>query len=295
MELTQLESFIKVAQLLSFSQAAEFLGYSQSAVTVHIQQLEKEMDVKLFERIGRKVYLSEAGNIFLPNAFAILTQVDIAKQSVELISEPKGELRLGTIESLSVVILPNILLELSRRYPSITVLVITGTTEELIQRLKNHEIDCIYTLDFPVYGEEWIKVFEKHERSVFVGSKEIAHTLNNEVTLKELIEQPFILTQRGASYRRELESMLSSEKLTLQPKLEIANTEIILNLLTRGYGLSFLPEFIIQDHLKQDTIQIIDYPVPDSLIQMQLFYHLNKQVSQVMKVFFELIKEKNGL
>ncbi|MGO2083065.1 LysR family transcriptional regulator [Vagococcus sp.] len=291
MEFNQLTTFIKVAQLLSFSNAGEALGYSQSAVSVHIQQLEKELDVVLFERIGRKVYLSEAGNLFLNEAIEIISQVERAKAKLKERETPSGRLRIGTVESLSTVVLPPILLEFHKKYPQVNSIVTNGTTTQLEKKLKNHQIDLLLTLDYPIYGGDWIKWFEKEEESVFVGSERCLKKLPKKPTLADILSVPFILTQGGASYRKELEIMLAVEEMTVQPQLEISNPETILQLLNQGFGLSFLPKFVIEHNHHLNSLQTIDYPVPSSNIKIQLVQHKNKQTTQAMKLFIDLFIE----
>lgn len=288
MELNQIKTFIKVAQLLSFSNAAEELGYSQSAVTIHIQLLEKELGVSLFDRIGRKVYLSESGHVFLNDALMIVNSVEQAKLKVKEPESPSGTLRIGTVESLSTVILPPILLELHQRYPKIKTIISNGTTPQLEKQLKNHEIDLLLTLDYPIYGQEWIKLFEKEEESIFIGSKSWISQLSEEPTLSEIISKPFILTQGGASYRKELELLLASQNLTIIPQLEISNPETILNLLDRGFGFSFLPKFLVTISQNMEGIDWIDYEVPASTIKVQLIKHQNKQMTVTMQTFCDL-------
>ncbi|MGO3838754.1 MAG: LysR family transcriptional regulator [Vagococcus sp.] len=288
-ELHQLKTFIKVAQLLSFSNAAEELGYSQSAVTVHVQQLEKELEVALFERIGRKVYLSGAGELFLKDAIDVLGRVESAKLRLKEPEDPSGLLRIGTVESLSTIVLPSVLLEFHQLYPKVTTIVTNGTTLELQKKLKNHDIDLLLTLDYPIYGTEWIKLLEKEEESVFVGSIKSIEKLPVTPTLKDIMSQPFILTQGGASYRKELEMMLAVEALTVTPRLEISNPETILQLLNKGFGLSFLPKFVVENSSHLANIKMIPYDVPSSHINVQLIHHRNKQMTYSMELFSNML------
>ena len=101
MELRQLATFIRVAQFKSFSRAAESLGYSQSAVTVQIRQLEEELDTRLFDRMGKRIALTDTGERFLSHACDVMNQVNQARMSVTSTAELHGSLHIGTIESLA--------------------------------------------------------------------------------------------------------------------------------------------------------------------------------------------------
>ena len=109
MELRQLATFIRVAQFKSFSRAAESLGYSQSAVTVQIRQLEEELDTRLFDRMGKRIALTDTGERFLSHACDVMNQVNQARMSVTSTAELRGSLHIGTIESLACLKLPTVL------------------------------------------------------------------------------------------------------------------------------------------------------------------------------------------
>ena len=109
MELRQLSTFIRVAQFKSFSKAAESLGYSQSAVTVQIRQLEEELHTRLFDRMGKRITLTDPGAQFLSRAYDVLNEVNKARLSVADAGELHGRLHIGTIESLCFAKLPAVL------------------------------------------------------------------------------------------------------------------------------------------------------------------------------------------
>ena len=120
MEFRQLNTFIQVAKYQSFSKAAEHLGYSQSAVTVQIRMLEKELNTRLFDRMGKKILLTSQGQEFLECANTILYDVEKAKCSMESEkAELKNPLRIGTIESLCFSKLPSIIHYFREHYPKV--------------------------------------------------------------------------------------------------------------------------------------------------------------------------------
>ena len=111
MEIRNIATFLKVAGTQNFSKAAEQLGYSQSAVTVQIQQLEKELDTQLFERIGKRVYLTEKGQEFVFYANEIMRVTNRALDFSKKNSVPKGTLRIGGVESICTALLPDLILK----------------------------------------------------------------------------------------------------------------------------------------------------------------------------------------
>ena len=128
MELRNIKSFIKVAEFENFSKAAEVLGYAQSTITLQIQQLEQELGVNLFDRIGKRVLLSEKGRAFLSYANDM---VQLEAEAIETVSEnttPTGTLRIGTIESIASSFLPLLLEEDLKKCPQVHLDIIIGVT-----------------------------------------------------------------------------------------------------------------------------------------------------------------------
>lgn len=153
MELRQLATFIRVAQFKSFSRAAESLGYSQSAVTVQIRQLEEELDTRLFDRMGKRIALTDTGERFLSHACDVMNQVNQARMSVTSTAELHGSLHIGTIESLACLKLPTVL-HLYRKFnPKVSIRITVGEPEDLIEHMERGELDMIYVLDEPLYRD----------------------------------------------------------------------------------------------------------------------------------------------
>lgn len=287
MEIRNIVTFLKVAGTQNFSKAAEQLGYSQSAVTVQIQQLEKELQTQLFERIGKRVYLTENGQEFVYHANEIMKVVDQALDFSGEKSVVRGKLRIGGVESVCTALLPELVLRLYEKYPEIEVVIKSGTTTELVEMAKRNDLDLIFTLDQKIYDPEWICAIQKAEEIIFVTLEEE----RKEILIDELVKRPFILTEKGAAYQYELERLLAEQELRIDPILEIGNTETIIKLLKRGMGVSFLPEFTVQKELQSGQLVRIDTNLPKVQMYSQLFYHKNKWITPQMKCFVELVKE----
>lgn len=169
MEIRQLATFIRVAQFKSFSRAAESLGYSQSAVTVQIRQLEEELNTRLFDRMGKRIALTDTGERFFSHACDVISQVNQARMSVAATTELHGTLHIGTIESLTCLKLPAVLHRYRQHHPKVSIHITVGEPEELIEQMERGELDMIYVLDEPLYSNNWHKLMEQREEIVFVG------------------------------------------------------------------------------------------------------------------------------
>ncbi|WP_291583598.1 LysR family transcriptional regulator [Clostridium sp. UBA6640] len=291
MEFRNIATFLRVAATRNFSKAAEQLGYSQSTVTIQMQQLEKELGTQLFERIGKHVNLTDQGEAFILHANEIMRVTNAAMTFASNADVPTGSLRIGGVESLCTAILPELLLQFHRVCPRVETVIKTAKTEELIDMIKCNDIDIMFTLDQKVYGSEWVRAVQKDEDIVFVTSSSHSLIDGQKIELQTIIKEPFILTEKGGSYRYELERMLASKEMEIRPVLEIGNTETIIHLLEEGIGVSFLPLFSVQKSIKQGTLSRIQTDIPTIQMCSQLLYHKNKWVTPQMQAFIEIVQD----
>ena len=115
-----------------------------------------------------------------------------------------------------------------------------------------------------------------------------------QMTIQELVEKPFLLTEQGAAYRYELERLLADRDLEIFPILEIGNTETIIHLLKKRNGVFFLPEFTVREELRKKRLSEIQTDIPTVEMYSQLLYCRNKWVTQEMERFIELVKQYEG-
>nr|WP_302650636.1 LysR family transcriptional regulator [uncultured Agathobaculum sp.] len=295
MELRQLSTFIRVAQFKSFSKAAESLGYSQSAVTVQIRQLEEELHTRLFDRMGKRITLTDPGAQFLSRAYDVLNEVNKARLSVADAGELHGRLHIGTIESLCFAKLPAVLRQFWQRHPQVVVHVTTGEPETLIEQMERGELDLIYILDEPRYNNNWRKMMEQREDVVFVASPALGEELARVPALKleQLMDKPFYLTEREENYRRVLDRFLASRGVVLTPFLECSDTSFIIKMLETSRGISLLPWYAVERSVQQGRLSLLDVTDFHIKLYRQLFSHKEKWCTREMDEFVRLMEEGN--
>ncbi|MDO5349143.1 MAG: LysR family transcriptional regulator [Lachnospiraceae bacterium] len=291
MEIRNITTFVRVAELQSFSRAAEQLGYSQSAVTVQIRQLEQELGLLLFERIGKQVRLTENGSRFVLRALDILNAVDAAKNMAYEPERVFGKLRIATAESLLISVLPPVIMKFRQRCPEVEIITYTGVIGELFDMVRQNDVDLLFFLDKKTYHSEWVKVTERLEPIVFAASAEHPLAAQKNISLERVLEEPFLLTEKGISYRYDLEQNLAARNMEIHPFLETGNTDVITNLLLHNAGISFLPKYVIDQFVRQGRLVLLDVDVPQIQMWSQLVYHKNKWITPQMKVFIELMDE----
>lgn len=287
MDIRSLNIFMEVAELGSFTKAGEKLGYSQPTVSFQIKQLEKELGVSLFDRIGHTVSLTDAGRDALRYAQHIchLSQemlLDTAGQR-----EPAGVLRLGMPDSLCDPLIAGHFHEFRIRYPKISLQIFTGDTGQLLQLLDHNEADLILTLDDHLYNPNYVIVDEEAIDVHFVVSPENDLVQKDSVTIEELLQHPFLLTEKGMSYRRLLDERLARLSMEIQPVLETGHADLICELAQNNIGIAFLPDYVTAESVwkgKLARLHVQDFQV---FVWKQLLYRREKWVSLPMRAMID--------
>lgn len=293
MEIRQLATFIRVAQFKSFSRAAESLGYSQSAVTVQIRQLEEELNTRLFDRMGKRIALTDTGERFFSHACDVISQVNQARMSVAATTELHGTLHIGTIESLTCLKLPAVLHRYRQHHPKVSIHITVGEPEELIEQMERGELDMIYVLDEPLYSNNWHKLMEQREEIVFVASASLGEALGGrELTTEELVQYPFFLTEQD-NYRRVLNRRLAARRCILTPSLECSDTSFLIRMLEIDRGVSFLPWYAVESSVRKG--KLVRLSVADCYISLyrQIFCHKEKWRTREMDEFVRFAEQED--
>lgn len=292
MELRNLISFISVAELGSFTKAADQLGYSQSTVSFQIKQLEDELDCLLFERVNHTISLTEPGRELLAYAHKVRALTDDFKESFGKDEKLTGSIHIVTPDSICEEMIYSHYVEFHKTYPGICIKVTTADTSVMLDMLDHNEADLIITLDSRTYKKDYVIVKEEALPMHFVTSADSKFKGKRSIKIKDLVSEPFILTEYGQGYRRVLDKELAAKSLYLTPALEIGRTDIITHLLTRSDMIAYLPDFVTEDLVRSGKLCYLDVSDVKIEIWKQLIYHKSKWMSKCLKVFIDYIVKK---
>ena len=287
MELRNINTFLHIAELHSFSSAARELGYSQSAVSAQIAQLEAELGTPLFDRVGKTVRLTDAGQTFQSYARTLLITAQQAKAALMPARAVSGTLRVALADSVCSTFLPDLLQQFHALCPQVELVLRTATADEMLRLLGANQIDLAYTLDQPLLLPNLTLAVNVPEPVCFVAPA--GHPLAE--PLDVLAQQEFLLTERGMSYRDALDQRLAARGLAIHPYIELGSASLLCQMVERGMGLSFLPEYIVCPALSAGRLARLR--VPDCTVTMhrQLFYHKDKWLTPQMKAFIALVEQ----
>ena len=295
MELRILNTFLKVAQLQSFSKAADSLGYSQSAITVQVQQLENELGVRLFDRIGKNVTITHYGQSFIPYARDVISSATKAAHFAVDDQELTGTLRIGSIESIITTSFSEILPEFHKRCPHVTTTIYSGGTQELLDMLHHNELDLIYTLDEPGYDSQLVKLFEQPEEVVVMAGEQHPLSKAAALSLKDIVREDFILMPRTSNYRHLFDAELARQKLEVHPFLELDGTDMAIRLLEKNPYLTVLPRYAAEQQVRKGSIVVL--PLTDCHMEQyrQLVHHKDKVITPQIRAIADVIAAKAGV
>ena len=290
MELRNLITFIHVAELGSFTKAAEQLGYSQSTVSFQIKQLEEELGCLLFERINHTITLTERGHELVSYAHGVRALMDEFKESLTK-EELSGAIHIVTPDSICDDMINSHYIDFHEKYPSISIRFTTGDSALMLDMLDHNEADFIITLDSRLYNKDYIIAKEQPLSMHFVANAASKFAGKKKLSVKDIIDEPFILTEHGQGYRRVLDRELAKMSLEITPVLEIGRTDIITAMIAGNNMVSFLPDFITKDLVDSGVLCYLDVRDIHIDIWKQLIYHKNKWMSKSLKTFIDYVKE----
>lgn len=291
MEIRNLISFVHVAELNSFTKAAEALGYSQSTISFQIKQLETELDCLLFERINHTITLTQRGEELLEYAQNISRLTEEFKQNTASDKTIKGSVHVVSPDSICEEMLMSNYGKFSKLYPQINLRFTAADTLDMFEMLDKNEADIMLTLDNHIHRNDYVIAKEKHIDMHFVTNAKSPLLKHGELSIFDIVNEPFLLTEHGMGYRRVLDKELAKKSIEISPILEVGRTDLITSLLENGEGISYLPDFVTKKKVNDGKLAYLNITDIQTDIWEQLIYHKNKWVSNCLKAFIEFVTE----
>ena len=288
MEVRQLQIFRALAEELNFTRTAERVHTVQSNVTAQIKALEEELGVPLFDRLGRRVVLTDAGRRFQPFAEQALLAMEQGERAV--CNEPSGPLRISAPESILTYRLPVILRNFRRKFPHVEISFLAHIETTLAMELETGKLDLVINMcDAPLSPA--YKSMRFHTERIFLLA-EPSHTLAKRRTVRpsDLAGQQLLLTERGCPYRGKLEKILAMQNIRPGHVTEFSSVEAIKQCVSAGMGLALLPAIVVARELRQNQLKALHWTGPSLDMSTHVLWHKDKWVSPAMSAFLELIK-----
>ncbi|MCX5559795.1 LysR family transcriptional regulator [Streptomyces sp. NBC_00038] len=294
MELRLLVTFEKVATMLSFTQAAAELKYAQSSVTSQIRALESSLGAELFDRLGSRIRLTEAGERLLPYARQIIELAEEARAAVVGAGEPSGALTVGTMESLTAYRLLPLLELFHHRYPGVRLSLRTTIGDETRQALRQGTYDVGFLMERETEHAGLETAVLAVEPLALVAAP--GHRLaNTPVATADLVRESLLATEPGCAYRDLFELELNS--LAQVAFTEFGTIEATKRAAAAGLGIALLPEVTVAAELADGSLLRLPWEVPFTL-RTQLAWRAGKRLPAHVRLFVEqarrLVREQSS-
>jgi len=288
MEVRQLQIFRALAEELNFTRTAERVHTVQSNVTAQIKALEEELGAPLFDRLGRRVTLTDAGRRFQPFAEQALAAMEQGERAI--CNEPSGPLRISAPESILTYRLPVVLRNFRRKFPHVEISFRSHIETTLVSELETGKLDLVINMcDNPANPAH--KSLRFHTERIFILA-EPGHLLAKRRTIKpsDLAGQQLLLTEAGCGYRAKLDKVLAMQNIRPGHITEFSSVEAIKQCVCAGMGLALLPAIVVARELRQNQFKALHWNGPSLDIGTHVLWHKDKWLSPAMTAFLELIK-----
>lgn len=291
MELRQLEIFRALAEELHFTKAAARVHCVQSNVTTQIRALENELGIRLFDRLAKRVVLTDAGRRFLPYAERVLSTVEEGRAAVGENATPCGPLRIGTPESVLTYRLPRILGRFRKLYPKVELSFRPYVDVGLVPLLESGELDLAVWMEDAIRHDRLKAIRLRSERLVFIVAPKHPLAAKKRVTPHDLAGQTLLLTETGCSYRTQLDQLLSLMSIHPESITEFSSVEAIKECVSLGMGLSLLPEVVVDRELARRQLVSLAWAGAEMGIATHVVWHKDKWISPALRAFTALLEQ----
>jgi len=291
MDVRDLQVFLSVSKHLNYTRAGEEINLSQPSVSVRIRQLESELRVKLFEQLGKKVVLTDAGQLLVPYANRVIAAVDDAHHAIdELQGLERGSLRIGASTTPGMYLVPQVVARFKRSHPKIDIHLRIKDTREVEDGVLNNEFDFGFVGGHLAAAEVSAHAWLTDELLLVVSPD---HRLRNKKTVRkqDLEGESFIVRESGSATRATIVTQLQQANFELETVIEMENPESIKKAVQSGLGIAFISKFAIATELRAKTLTAIR--VRDLTInrELKIVHRKDKHLSRAAVAFIEMARD----
>ena len=290
MTITQLETFLRIVDTKNFTSAANSLGYAQSTVTTQIKQLEDELGTELFDRLGKTVVVTAAGERLVSYSERLLQIEREIHLEVPESDEPSGVLKLGVSESLCYNRLPELLMQYKEMFPKVEIRIEFIMHDTFPDLLKRGELDLVYTLNPLMEDENLNLLYKNREVLGFYVNQNHPLAKKKKVVEEDLKSEELLLTSHDCSFRHLLLNDFEKKRIVPHVAIETSSKEVLKQFAMSGLGVAFMPDMAAEEEIKKNRLVRLNWKGEDFPIYSQVFVHKDKHLNNVINEFVKMIK-----
>ncbi len=290
MEVRQLQIFRILAEEMNFTRTAEKVHTVQSNVTSQIRSLEEELGVPLFDRLGRRVTLTDAGRRLQPFAEKALTAMEQGQRVIQAGAEPSGPLRVGSPESILTYRLPPILRTFRQRFPHVELSFRPHLNETLVAELETGKLDMVICMSDAISSATLVSVPLRTEKILLLAHASHPLARKPAVQASDLAGQTLLLTETGCGYRNKIDRILALQNVRPGNITEFSSVEALKQCVAAAMGIGLLPAIVVARELRQRQFKALHWAGPLLDIGTHILWHKDKWVSPAMAEFRDLVQ-----
>jgi len=293
MNIEHLKAFYKVSQEGSFTKAARTLYITQSAVSQQVQALEHSLQIKLFDRSGKKILLTSQGESLLSYAKKLFGLYEEIESLFELQKTlEKGKIKIASTRVIGTYYLPQIIGLYNRQYPGIEIDLRLGNSHRILDIILDGEVD------FGIAGK--VRKYPRltnthihHEKLLIVSGPDHHFTESKPITLEQIVQLPFIGREKGTQTREAVKRWFERNLGKKYPKksIELENVEATKRIVEAGYGFTIIPEAAVRRDIEAGLLKQIELEGFDISVDFYLFYFKAKVFSKAVKTFLKMLAD----
>lgn len=292
MTLRHMKIFVAVCAENSITKAAEKLHIAQPAVSIAVKELEEYYGAKLFDRISKRIYLTDMGRNFLGYATHIVSLFDDLENNVRQ-WERSAKLRIGASITVGTHLMPQYVSTFYENHPQSSIDVFIGSSDLIEKKILQNDLDFAL-IEGTVHSDSILCDAYMKDRLAVICSPADPLCEKETVTIEHLLSRPLLLRETGSGTRELFDHVLASFEYTYTPAWESTSTEALINAAGKGLGISVLPYMLVQDELKKGAIAELRVENLHLDRGLHIIYHKNKRLTDLAKAFIEMCRDSGA-
>ena len=295
MNTKSLVTFKTILEVGSFQKAADKLGYTQSTVTFQIKQLEEELALKLFEKIGRRMELTQAGKDIMPYVDMILQGTEQISNYGKSLSEITGSLKLAIPDSILIYNMQPFMQAFTHEAPNVQLIVNSIQSGEINQSIADGTADIGINCEKDSYPDSVVHKKLGKYKAVLVASPFANNNLLDFITPHQRKPISLICNEPDGYYQLDMDKYLSEKDILLNPPMKVQSIEAVKRCVMNNLGIAVVPTYSIGEELKNGSLMPVKTELDEKTYDSFYIYHKNKWISPQMKLALNLLKKYVGV
>lgn len=290
MNFNQLRVFHTAATILNFTRAAEELHLTQPGISKHIKDLEEQYGTRLFERLGKKLVLTQAGTVLLEATGAAFGLLEDAKSRIDDLNNlTSGKLAVGACNTIGTYILPDLLVQFQQRCPAVELKAETAFSSQIAEKVLNDHLEIGLVGHVHPDPRLTLRTFIREPIVLVVAPQHPWAKRKNSIRLTDLAQQTVLLAKRGSGTWRIVEALLRQSGVQLDRTIELGTSEGVKRAVAANMGVALLSRHVLGHELTEGTIVTVALAGGQPTRELYLVHHKDRYLSRAAQVFVELL------